>query len=153
VIKCGKRIKQQTTFDGRKRQRRCMLSLTVLPFLDRGMNTCFRSDIHIHRCRGVVLMLLLFDMTSLLRQWHSGTRSHRARLSNIPIDRFRSREKENKFQKMLENSQKNLNVIWTHFWNLLHTRNITMHRHECNTHNFLFDLENQTRIFPMLYFL
>jgi hypothetical protein len=56
-------------------------------------------------------MLLLFDMMSLLRQWHSGARSHHARLSNIPIDRFRSREKENKFQKKLENSQKNLNVI------------------------------------------
>jgi hypothetical protein len=27
-----------------------------------------------------------------------------------------------------------------------------MHRHECNTHNFLFDLENQTRVFPILYF-
>jgi hypothetical protein len=27
-----------------------------------------------------------------------------------------------------------------------------MHRHECNTHKFLFDLENQTRVFPYTIF-
>jgi hypothetical protein len=40
------------------------------------------------------------------------------------------------------------------FLNFLHSRSTKMHRHECNTHNFLFNLENQTvdfsyAIFPV----
>jgi hypothetical protein len=38
------------------------------------------------------------------------------------------------------------------FFNIFHSRNTRMHRHECNMHNHLFNLEKQT-IFPILYFL
>jgi hypothetical protein len=38
------------------------------------------------------------------------------------------------------------------FLNILHSRNTRMHQHECNTHNFLFNLENQTKDFSYTIF-
>jgi hypothetical protein len=38
------------------------------------------------------------------------------------------------------------------FLNLLPLRSTKMHWHECNTHNFLFDLENQTKDFSYTIF-
>jgi hypothetical protein len=52
--------------------------------------------------------------------------------------------------------QKILERVWTTpkriFWNLLHSRNTKMHRHECNTHSIIYLIsEKQTKVF--LYYI